>query len=127
MIYRLLADLTLIAHLCFVLFAIFGGLLVLRRRIVLWLHLPALVWAILVEFFQMPCPLTTLENWFRRLGGEAGYAGGFVEHYVSAILYWQLTVQTQILLGVALLAFNLLIYFFIFRQKQAFGTNSEGK
>jgi hypothetical protein len=118
MIYRLLADLTLIAHFCFVIFIIFGGLLVLRRRFVLWLHLPTLFWAILIEFFQFTCPLTTLENYFRRLGGESGYEGGFVEHYVSAILYWQMSVQTQILVGVALLGLNLLIYFFIFRQKQ---------
>jgi hypothetical protein len=123
MIYRLLADLTLTAHLCFVIFAIFGGLLVLRRRFIFWFHLPALVWGVLVECFRMPCPLTALENWFRRLGGEAGYEGGFIEHYVSAILYWQLTVETQILLGVVLVAVNLLIYFFIFRQMRFRFTN----
>jgi hypothetical protein len=117
MIYRLLADLTLIAHFCFVIFIIFGGLLVLRRRFVLWLHLPALFWGILIEFFRFTCPLTTLENYFRALGGESGYEGGFIEHYVSSILYWQMSVQTQILVGVALLGLNLLIYFFIFRQK----------
>ena len=118
MIYRLLADLTLIAHFCFVIFIIFGGLLVLRRRFVLWLHLPALVWGILIEFFQFTCPLTTLENYFRNSGGEAGYEGGFIEHYVSAVLYWQMTFETQILLGVALVALNLLIYFFVFQRTQ---------
>ena len=116
MIYRLLADITLIFHLCFVVFAVFGGLLVLRRRFVLWLHLPALVWGVLVECFRMPCPLTALENWLRQLGGEAGYEGGFIEHYVSAILYWQLTVGMQILLGVVLIALNILIYYFVFRR-----------
>jgi hypothetical protein len=120
MIYRLLADITLIIHLCFVLFVIFGGLLVLRRRSVIWLHLPALFWGILIEFFQITCPLTTLENYFRNLGGEADYEGGFIEHYVSAVVYWQMTMQTQILLGVALVAFNLLIYFFIFRRTQVY-------
>ena len=119
MIYRLLADLTLIAHFCFVLFIIFGGLLVLRRRFFLWLHLPALFWGILIEFFRITCPLTTLENYFRNLGGEAGYEGGFVEHYVAAALYWQMTANTQILLGVALVVFNLLIYFFVFQKSEA--------
>ena len=119
MIYRLLADLTLISHFCFVVFVIFGGLLVLRRPPALWLHLPALAWGILVECFQMTCPLTVLENYLRGLGGEAGYEGGFVEHYVSIILYWQLTAPLQILLGLVLIAFNLLIYFFIFRKSRA--------
>jgi hypothetical protein len=117
MIYRLLADLTFVAHFCFVIFAIFGGLLVLRRRFVIWFHLPALVWGVLVECFRIPCPLTVIENEFRQLGGEAGYEGGFIEHYVSAILYWQVTVETQVLLGVALVVINLLIYFFVFRVK----------
>jgi hypothetical protein len=116
MIYRLLADLTLISHFCFVVFVIFGGLLVLRRRVVAWLHLPAVLWGILVECLQMPCPLTTLENYFRNLGGEAGYEGGFVEHYVSTALYWRMSAETQLLLGVALVVFNLAIYFFILRR-----------
>ncbi|HEY0427557.1 MAG TPA: DUF2784 domain-containing protein [Pyrinomonadaceae bacterium] len=123
MIYRLLADITLILHLCFVVFVIFGGFLVLRRRFVLWLHLPALAWGILVECFQMPCPLTSLENLFRNLGGEAGYEGGFIEHYVSMLLYWHLTTQIQITLGVVLIALNLLIYFFIFQKTRVQLTN----
>ena len=118
MIYRILADITLILHFCFVIFVIFGGLLVLYRRFVLWIHLPALVWGVLIEFFRFTCPLTRLENQFRQLGGEAGYEGGFIEHYFSALLYWQMDSQTQILLGLALILINLTIYFFIFRRTQ---------
>jgi len=117
MIYRLLADITLILHFCFVIFVIFGGLLVFYRRFLLWLHLPALVWGILIEFLRLTCPLTTLENYFRQLGGEAGYEGGFIEHYFSAMLYWQMNAQTQILLGIALIVLNSAFYYFIFRQK----------
>lgn len=120
MIYRLLADITLILHLLFVLFAIFGGLLVLYRRFILWLHLPALVWAIFIEFFQITCPLTTLENYLHALGGESGYAGGFIEHYVSAALYWQMSLETQILLGISLIVFNVFVYFLVFRKACAF-------
>ncbi|MGC2235081.1 MAG: DUF2784 domain-containing protein [Pyrinomonadaceae bacterium] len=119
MIYRILADLILTAHFGFIVFVIFGGLLVLYRRFVLWLHLPALVWGILIEFFRLTCPLTTLENYLRQLGGEDGYEGGFIEHYVSALVYWQMTAQRQILLGVVLIAFNLLIYFFVFQKSRA--------
>lgn len=119
MIFRLLADFFFIAHLCFVLFAIFGGLLVLRRRRLIWLHLPTVAWAAAVEFFQLSCPLTTLENHFKRLGGEQGYEGGFIEHYISAILYIRITPEIQISLGVILVIFNLLIYRAYFKRTRS--------
>lgn len=116
MLYRNLADLVFILHFAFVLFVVFGGLLVLWRRAFLWLHIPALLWATLVEFFQLFCPLTTLEKYFITLGGERGYDGGFIEYYVSLILYAHITPPIQMTLGVVLLAFNLLVYFYIFRR-----------
>ena len=61
-------------------FVVFGGLLALRWPRATWFHLPAAVWGAGIEFFQGICPLTPLENHLRGLGGEGGYAGGFVEH-----------------------------------------------
>ncbi|MDQ6786699.1 MAG: DUF2784 domain-containing protein [Acidobacteriota bacterium] len=119
MLYRGLADLVFLFHFCFVLFVVFGGALVLYRHWLLYLHLPAVAWGILVEVFQMPCPLTTLENLLRQLGGEAGYTGGFVEHYISMILYPTITPQFQMFLGVLLIAVNLFVYSFVFRQKRS--------
>lgn len=118
MIFRLLADSILILHFCFVLFVVFGGTLVLYRRNFLYLHLPALAWGILVETLQLPCPLTTLENVLRQLGGESGYAGGFVEYYVSMILYPSITAQFQMLLGALLVAVNLLVYSLVIRRRR---------
>jgi len=114
MIYRGLADFTFILHFCFVLFAVFGGILVLRRRFVVWFHVPAVLWGFLVELFHLPCPLTFLENRFRHLGGEAGYTGGFIEYFVQLTLYAHVTPQFQIFLGCLLLGFNLFVYWFIF-------------
>jgi hypothetical protein len=119
MIYRALADFVFLFHFAYVLFAIFGGLLVLRWRWLMWFHLPALAWAIIVEFFQVPCPLTTLEKRFKELGGEQGYEGGFIEHYVSMILYANITPQFQMMLGVILLVFNLLVYWHVFRRNHS--------
>ncbi len=78
MAYRILADLVLILHFCFVLFVVFGGLFVVRRRWVASLHLPAVVWGVLVECFFWACPLTTLENSLRQKGRSrnAGSARG---------------------------------------------------
>ncbi len=113
MIYRLLADAVLIFHFVFVIFIVFGGLLVLRRRAVLYAHLPALAWGILVELFLWQCPLTPLENWFRQMGGEAGYSGGFIEHYILLLLYPGIGFWIHILLGLVLAAINLAVYWHV--------------
>ena len=120
MIYRFLADFVLIIHLCFVLFAVFGGLLVLRWRWIALLHLPALIWGFLVQYFVWICPLTPLENYFRNLGGETGYAGGFVEYYASAILYPSMTVNLHLILGFSLLIFNLFVYGWLISRLRRF-------
>lgn len=117
MAYRVLAEIILVLHFCFVVFVVFGGLLVVRRRYFIWLHLPAIIWGAAVEFFRLTCPLTTLENTFRELGGEAGYADGFLDYYISAVLYAHITPQIQIMLGILLIIFNLLIYGFVFRKR----------
>jgi len=116
MTYRILAEIALILHFCFVLFVVFGGLLVVRRRYVAWLHLPAVIWGILVECFFWACPLTTLENWLRGLGGEAGYADGFINYYISAVLYSGISPQVRVTLGLLLVGFNLLVYCYAFRR-----------
>lgn len=114
MIYQIAADLILIFHFCFVLFALFGGLLILRWRGVIWLHLPALIWGIIVQVFVLTCPLTPLENRFRELGGETGYSGGFVEYYISLILYHSLSHWLHLLIGLILIMINLMVYYYVF-------------
>ena len=111
MIYRALADLVLVVHLAFVLFVVLGGLLVLRWPKVAWLHLPAAIWGVLIEYMGWICPLTPLENSFRMHGGEAGYSGGFIQHYIQPLLYPAgLTRPTQIVLGSIALILNLAAY-----------------
>ncbi|HYX24236.1 MAG TPA: DUF2784 domain-containing protein [Thermoanaerobaculia bacterium] len=111
MTYRLLADLLVVLHLGFVLFVCLGGLLVLRWRRVAWVHLPAAVWGAIVEFTQTICPLTPLENRLRHLGGEAGYSGGFIAHYLTHVLYPAgLNPAVQIALGVFVVVLNLAVY-----------------
>ena len=122
MIYRLAADLILIFHLAFVLFILLGGLLVLRAAKVMWLHLAALLWGVVVELFGLVCPLTPLETTLRRLGGEPGYQGDFIAHYISAILYPSgLNPEIQVWLALAALLPNVLIYSYILRRKIGFG------
>jgi hypothetical protein len=117
MIARILADLVLVLHLAFVLFIILGGLLILRWRALLYVHLPTLVWGILVQCFFFICPLTALENWLRRLGGEAGYEGGFIEHYILMLLYPRISYWFQAMLGLMLIIINLVVYSYLFRHR----------
>ena len=107
----LAADAVLLAHLLFIVFVLFGGLLVWRWYRLIWLHLPAALWGVTVEVLHLQCPLTPLENSLRQAAGQAGYAGGFVEHYLLPVIYPAgLTPQAQLWLGAFVLLFNVLIY-----------------
>ena len=115
--YALLADLVLILHATFIVFAIFGGLLVLWRRQFIWLHVPAASWGVVIELRGWVCPLTYLENDLRVTAGGRGYAGGFVDHYLVPLVYPPaLTHETQIMLGLALLLVNVFIYTLVWRK-----------
>ena len=111
MLYGLLADAVLLVHLTFILFVVVGAFLVLRWHRLIWLHLPAVAWGVGVEIAGKICPLTPLENHLRRLGGEAGYSGGFIEHYLIPVIYPEnLTRTTQIALALAVAIINLAAY-----------------
>ena len=115
--YALLADLVLILHATFILFVVFGGLLVFWRRRLIWLHIPAAAWGILIEFRGWICPLTYLENDLRTAAGGSGYAGGFIDHYLAPLVYPSaLSHETQVLLGLAALFVNAVIYALVWRK-----------
>jgi len=113
--YLLFADLVVVIHFVFVLFSVFGALLLIRWRKIIWLHLPAAAWASWIEFSGRICPLTPLENWLRLKGGEYAYSGDFVGHYLLPLLYPQnLTRETQITLGAIVAGMNIAIYGYVF-------------
>ncbi|MDY0268553.1 DUF2784 domain-containing protein [Trichloromonas sp.] len=119
MLYTLLAKVTLLSHLGFILFVLFGALAVRRRPWLAWLHLPAGVWGTLVELTGWFCPLTDLENHCRRLAGEAGYTGSCIDHYLTALIYPDgLSRPLQILLGLGVLVLNLWLYAGLIRARR---------
>lgn len=119
MLARTLADLVLLLHFLFLLFVLAGGLLVLRRRRLAWIHVPVFLYGAAVEFGGWICPLTPLENRLRRMGGEEGYEGGFIEHYLLPLVYPAgLTREIQILLGTGVLALNLGLYGWMLLRKR---------
>jgi hypothetical protein len=118
MAFRILSDATVVLHLAFVAFVLFGGLLVLRWRWVAGLHLPAVAWGAWIEFAGTVCPLTPLENWFREQGGRDAYSSGFVEHYLLPVLYPDaLSRELQWGLGSIVLLVNAAVYAVVFRRR----------
>jgi len=122
MIWSLLADGLVILHFAFTAFVIFGGFLTWRWPRVAFVHLPALAWGCWVEVSHSICPLTPWENHLRHLGGEAGYQGGFLAHYMMRLLYPPgLTWHIQWLLAAALLAINVMAYAGLVRRRRSAG------
>jgi hypothetical protein len=114
---RFLADGLVGLHLAFIVFVVFGGFLALRWPKWAVLHLPAVAWASFVEFTATTCPLTPWENGLRQRAGEAGYNGGFIEHYVIPVIYPAgLTPGIQLLLGAFVVALNAAIYAWMLRR-----------
>jgi hypothetical protein len=116
---RLAADAVLVAHLAFIVFVLAGGLLVLRRPIWAAWHLPAVAWGAVAELTATVCPLTPLENSLRRAAGAAGYAGGFIEHYILPLIYPAgLTPHVQIVLGLVVLLVNVPVYALAWQRRK---------
>ena len=116
---RILADGIFLIHLGFILFVMLGGALLPRWPRMIWLHLPAVLWGIGIEISGKVCPLTPWENHFRRLAGDAGYAGGFVEHYLLPIVYpTGLTPTVQYFLAAIVLVVNGFFYFRWWKKRQ---------
>ena len=111
MLYDLLATAIVLLHFSFVLFVVGGGLLLYKWPWLAWLHLPAVIWAALLEFNSWVCPLTPLEQQLRSAAGQAGYSGGFVDHYLLALLYpVGLDGNMQVILGSLVVVINVLVY-----------------
>ena len=115
--YEFLANLTLILHLIFILFVIFGGLLFYIFSKIIYIHIPSLLWGIYIEFTNSVCPLTYLENWFLYKGELTTYSNDFINKYLFPIIYPEdLTNEIQLHLGISLVVINILTYGLIYKN-----------
>lgn len=120
MLQGLAANVVLLLHAVFILFAVFGAALAMRWPYIAWLHIPAAVWAVGIELAGAVCPLTFLENHLRAAAGIQGYSGGFIDHYLLPLVYPAgLTPAVQYVLAGVVLAVNLLLYAWLLHRRRA--------
>jgi hypothetical protein len=98
-IFLLLAGAVLVLHVAIVAFVVAGlALIVAGNRAgwrwvnALWfrsLHLLTIAVVAAQAWLGLVCPLTTLEMWLRTRAEAGAYSGGFIEHWLQALLYWE--------------------------------------
>ncbi|HWG99154.1 MAG TPA: DUF2784 domain-containing protein [Pilimelia sp.] len=85
--YRVLADATMLLHLAFLAYVALGGFLAWRWPRAIWAHLAAVGWGLATVALRLNCPLTHIEDWARRRAGQRGLPDGFVDHYLTGVVY----------------------------------------
>jgi hypothetical protein len=107
---RFAANAVLLVHFAFVLFAVFGALLAFINSRWMWVHVPVVLWSSVVNLASWTCPLTPLENAYRRAAGE-GFEGGFIQHYVGSLVYPKgMPRRLELIAGVSVLVGNVVLY-----------------
>jgi hypothetical protein len=110
MIYGVLADLVTLLHFLWIVFVIFGILLVFKKSKFAWVHLGSLLFSLLLNILGWYCPLTYLEQYLRGQGGSAGYAGSFIAHYLEPVIYPRVSETAVRAGGIVFVVVNLAIY-----------------
>lgn len=88
MLFRLLVDATVVVHMAFLVYITIGGFLAWRWPRTIVAHVAAVVWGFSTVLVGIDCPLTHLENWARaRAGEQALPSTGFIDHYLTGVIY----------------------------------------
>jgi hypothetical protein len=87
--YDWLVNVILTVHFGYLVYVVMGGFLAWRWPKAFFAHLLAAMWGILIVLSWVDCPLTWAEHWARRQNGEAASNAGFMDRYVTGVLYPQ--------------------------------------
>ena len=117
--YLILADFIVFLHFLFIVYVLFGGLLIYKWRKMIYPHMLALLWGFYIEITGSICPLTPLEVKLRVLGGVDPYEGGFISHYLVTLIYPQdYDINLRIVGTLILVSCNVVIYGLYYWRKQ---------
>ncbi|MFI6432921.1 DUF2784 domain-containing protein [Rhodococcus oryzae] len=104
MVFRVLAEATMTVHFAFLVYVVAGGFLAWRWPWAIWPHLVLAGWGFSTIVFGLDCPLTHLENWARHEAGEQGLRTGFIDTYLTGVVYPErYTTLLQTLAGLVVL------------------------
>lgn len=109
-LYQSLAIGVLSLHAAYIAWIICGAFFTRRRTRLAALHVATLVYGVIVEIFDLWCPLTALEIWFETRAGVSLYRGPFLLHYLDALIYPNVPANLLIAGAVAFCLLNLCIY-----------------
>jgi hypothetical protein len=122
--YRALTEITIVAHLAFIVFVVAGGILARRHGWLIPVHVAALIWAVYAEVSSgIVCPLTALENFFASRAGITTYRGDFVAHYLVPVIYQEgLPLDWQYALAAVVVGLNVFIYVSLLMRRRTLGS-----
>ncbi|MBW1798367.1 MAG: DUF2784 domain-containing protein [Deltaproteobacteria bacterium] len=111
MIYKVLADLSVLFHFLWILFIVFGIIFALKRSRLAWFHFGGLLFSLFLNILGWYCPLTYLENYLRMSCGDGGtYDSSFIIHYLEPIIYPDLPEMIIRIGEVLFVCLNLVVY-----------------
>jgi hypothetical protein len=119
MVYRVLADLVMVIHGALLVFFVIGGFLAWRWPRLIWAVLFVAVWNLAIVILDFGCPVTALEKYLRRQGGEQPYARGFIEHYLDGRIWPEGATPTAEKIGFAILVVSYVGFFVIRHRRKA--------
>ncbi|MEW6115814.1 MAG: DUF2784 domain-containing protein [Nitrospirota bacterium] len=111
MIYKILADIVVLIHFCWILFLFFGAIWGVKHKMVRVVHLGGLAFAIMMQLFGWYCPLTHLEVWLRmKHAPSLAYTGSFIIYYAEKLIYLDVTPTVIFIATLILCGFNIWMY-----------------
>jgi len=96
--YQILSSVVLIMHIAIVIFNVGGLAYIVIGNVRAWslarslwfrlVHLASVAIVVAQAWLGATCPLTTIEMWLRAKAGKTTYSGGFIEHWLRYLLYY---------------------------------------
>ena len=117
--YDWLVAVIVTVHFAYLVYVVLGGFLAWRWPKAFFVHLLAGIWGVAIVFEWVNCPLTSAEHWARQRNGEAPSDRGFIERYVTGVIYpEQYVTQTQLAVAVVVL-FSWVGAYILWRRRRA--------
>lgn len=113
------AIVVLTLHLAFVLWVIFGAFFTRKRPVLTALHVASFIWGLFIEVLPGACPLTLAENWLEQRARITPYQGGFLLHYLDALVYPEISQLVLTIAAAAVFCINVAVYWNRSRAAQA--------